>query len=229
MDRAVIPTGFIARLVDIVDARLRAAEKTTETTGTLVTVSGRYAHVIMDGDPMPLPCKFVGGLTLLPDARVLLRRYGDEWTVTGSFTKDYWPRHTRSLDALTGQTNTTPALGSPEVGFVFIAPPSGAVIVTVGGHITQTSNGNTAYLSWSVRAGDDWTNGTPVHGFDGRFGISAGRAVNSGAAAVGAGSHTSRLLGLEPCAPYVIRTGHWTTPAGGMTVEYRYVQVDGIR
>lgn len=227
MDGPVIPTGFIARLVDVVDARVRAAQRSTSATGTLVSVSDRYAYVVMDGDPMPLPCKFVAGLTLNPDTRVLLHKYGDDWTVTNSFAKSYWPRYAYDQTVLTNNT-TTPALGSPEVGVTFYAPPSGKVLVSAGGYVAQSTNDNSAHLSFALRTGSAWSDGQQVIGFDYRRGIMAGQPVNAGATPEDGSVNTSPVEGLTPGGEYVVRAGHWSAPAGTCTVHARFVMVNQV-
>lgn len=222
--------GYDAHLVNLVDARIRESATKATATGTLVSTSGNVAWVVMDGDSLALPCKFVGGLSLLPDARVVLHKYGDDWTVTGDFAKGYWPRRAYDQTVIAGFINTSaaPALGSPEVGFTFVAPPSGEVEVTVGGFIAQATNANTTHMTFSIRSGDTWADGVPVLGFDYRRGISAGKAVTvSGPPEVGA-ANMSPVPGLDPGATYVIRMGHWVAPAGSGTVAARYVRVDQV-
>lgn len=221
--------GYDAHLVNLVDERIAKQRVKTSATGTVVATAGAYVYVVMDGDQLALPCKFVGGLSLLPDTRVTLQKYGDDWTVTGDFAKNYWPRKAHDLNAQSNFINTAAALGAPEVGATFVAPPSGEVLVTVGGVAVQSAVGNNTYLSFSVRTGGDWADGATVVGFDYRRGIGAGRAVVSGGSTETDGVNKSPVAGLDPGATYIARTGHWVTPAGTGTVHARYIEIDAVR
>ncbi|KAB1111970.1 hypothetical protein [Micromonospora aurantiaca (nom. illeg.)] len=219
--------GFDAHLVNLVDARIRENTASTTATGTVVSTSGAYVYVVLDGDSQPLPCKFVAGLTLHPDVRVVLHKYGDDWTVTGSFGKAYWPRYSYDQTVLANST-ATPGLGSPEVGVTFLAPPSGKVLVSVGGYVAQSVNDNSAHLSFALRTGSDWSDGQQVIGFEYKRGIMAGQPVNVGAAPEDGSVNTSPVESLVPGGEYIVRAGFWSAPAGTCTVHARFVMVNQV-
>ncbi|MEV7264716.1 hypothetical protein AB0N38_14300 [Micromonospora aurantiaca] len=216
-----------AYLVNLVDERIGRHQSKERATGAVVSTSGAYVYVVMDGDAQPLPCKFVAGLTLHPDVRVVLHKYGDDWTVTGSFGKAYWPRYSYDQTVLNNST-VTPALGSPEVGVTFVAPPSGKVLVSVGGYVAQSTNDNSAHLSFALRTGSDWSDGQQVIGFEYKRGIMAGQPVLTGAAPEDGSVNTSPVESLVPGGEYIVRAGFWSAPGGTCTVHARFVSVNQV-
>lgn len=222
--------GFSADLVNLVDARIAAADRRTRNVGTFVQMDGDYAMVSFDGSSLALPCKYLANVSLTPDARVTLEQYGSDWVVTGTFNKLAWPAAVEDLTPNNGFTNTggTTGYGSPIVQIEFDAPASGSIYMTVGGHISQTTNGNIAVLGYRIVRGDNYDTGANVLSFDYRRGISCGRPVlTSSAAELGA---TKRWLvtSLDPGAHYIARAGLWTSPAGTANAAARFLMAEPV-
>ena len=60
-------------------------------------------------------------------------------------------------------TNTTYAAGAPEVGVTFVAPPTGRVLITVGGGVrNNAANSDRVFLAPEVFEGSDATTGSQV-------------------------------------------------------------------
>lgn len=130
--------------------------------------------------------------------------------------------------ALAGLVNTSPAVGSPVVGTAFVAPPSGAVFVTVGGNLAQSAVGNETILGWHMKTGNVLNAGTDVKTPDVEYAIRAGRAVVSGGGtATFAGSRRRPWIGLTPGATYNVVTKHWVTGGTG-SLDQREVIVEPV-
>ena len=79
--------GLSLDMLRLVDARIAAAAQKLTAVGTVTEVQGTIAYVAFDGSSLPMPVKYVAGLTLAADSRVTLTRYGGDWVVTGSFNR----------------------------------------------------------------------------------------------------------------------------------------------
>lgn len=220
-------TNYGAGLVNLVDARIAAHKAKTRDVGTFVTMDSGYAMVAFDGSSLALPCKYVAGLALVPDTRVLVELYGSDWVVTGQLSK-VWPVHTFDFTTFVNFTNTTASLGSPVVEVQFDAPPSGGVYITVGGHISQGNVGNRTVLTYRLVQGTTYDTGSQVQGFDQRRAIIAGNAVTAGGGPEAAGTFRFPVSNLEPGEHYVARVGHYTEPAGQGTVTARFLMAEPV-
>lgn len=124
-------------------------------------------------------------------------------------------------------TSTTPVLGSPVVGVVFTAPPSGRVRLHLFAalRITTPATGQ-IYCGVQVRAGSTIGSGTLV--FDG-IGTDPGcRAFLSGMVGYTAGNVSAMLEALIPGASY--NCSAWYMVGAGTTgvVMARQVAVDPL-
>lgn len=124
-------------------------------------------------------------------------------------------------------TATVFAAGSPTVGTSFVAPPSGAVFITVSSYFRENLNGNLGIVSYTVRNGSTVGAGTVVGAAaNANVGLIVGQAVNTSAPATLNASHRKLWFGLTPGAAYNVRVEHCTTPAGSITVFYREILVE---
>lgn len=130
--------------------------------------------------------------------------------------------------AVTGFTNTTFAAGSPVCGLTFVAPPSGSVYATVSGMIEMANDGNVTRLSYEVRASGTIGSGTVVFSAVAERGISCGKAVNAGAAAVLSASRRALLGTLTPGSTYNARTMHLVTGGTGAATN-RALLIEPVR
>lgn len=132
-------------LVNLVDERIRKHQSRDSAVGTLVSISGGYAQVVMDGDSLPMPCKYLDGSTLPPDGRVVLHRYGTDWTVTGAFSLGAWAEFTPTWFS----TGAQPSLGDGSI---------------VG---RRTAVGRTVFVAMRLTFGASTTPGSGDWGFGG--------------------------------------------------------------
>lgn len=125
-------------------------------------------------------------------------------------------------------TSTTAVTGSPVVGLVFTAPPSGMVALTVAGNIQSDSNGASAVLSYEVRTGNAIGSGTQILSPAFYRGIRSSSAVITGASAFMGGANRRVLTGLTPGADYNVRTMHWVSSTGTGKADYRQITVEPV-
>lgn len=136
------------------------------------------------------------------------------------------PVQAESTDAIV-LSNSWAAL-TPVVGVTFTAPPSGSVIITVGGAASASANGNSAELGYEVRAGATIGSGTVVLAADPTRAVSGARAVNTGAAATIGGSHRRMLTGLTAGASYNARVMARVFSAGAGATTARAILVEPV-
>lgn len=160
-------------------------------------------------------------------AGVLYIYDGASWQRTSKFDGQ---ASDNNVTTISGITSTTFIPGSPVCGTSFVAPPSGGVWINLSGRITATTNTNEFNLSFEVRSGSSVGAGTIVISASSVRTISAGRAVNASAVAIGAGTRRYRIPPgtLTPGASYNVQTMHACAPAGTGTVEYREVTVEPV-
>lgn len=221
--------GYPAGLVDLIDTRVDAGRTKSRSVGTFVGIDSGYAMVAFDGSSLALPCKYLAGVPLTPNARVAVDMYGSDWVVTGAFKlTSMWPVTAFDFTIISSIASTTPQVGSPVVEIQFDAPPSGGVYLTVGGQISQSQNSNLTILSSRTVQGNDYASGVEIQPFDARRGIVAGRAVVTSGSPECSGTHRWPLLGLTPGSHYVVRTGHWVAPAGAGGVLARFLMAEPV-
>lgn len=119
-----------------------------------------------------------------------------------------------STSALTF-TNTSGTSGSPVVGVSFVAPSSGAVMISVGGNIWISSNTFRSILGWELKTGSTIDTGTVVKGPDYRYAIIAGRSVTTGGPNDNAATRRRMWSGLTPGSEYNVVTKHWVSGGTG--------------
>lgn len=129
--------------------------------------------------------------------------------------------------AITSITSTTYAAGTPVCGGTFVAPPSGAVFVTVGGTIEQTVNGNSTRLGWEIRTGGTIGTGTIVWAASSVRCIAAGQAVNTSGPAQNSASFRYLADTLTAGSTYNVQTMHQVTGGTG-NVTFRVVAVEPV-
>jgi hypothetical protein len=96
--------------------------------------------------------------------------------------------------------------GTPTCGLTFVAPPSGRVIITLSGVVESTQNGSLTILSFRVGTGSTLGGGSAIFGPSDEYAITAGRAVNQGAATRTSGSMRRLITGLSAGSTYNVRT-----------------------
>jgi hypothetical protein len=123
-------------------------------------------------------------------------------------------------------TNLTsaPAAGSPVVGLVFVAPPSGFVWITVTGRIECANNTETMHLGWELRTGGTIGTGTIAAAFDLDRSIQCGKAVNTGATSSNSASNRHRNA-VTAGSTYNVRTMYGVSGGSG-NVFYRSIAVE---
>lgn len=121
--------------------------------------------------------------------------------------------------------NTAGAAGSPQCGVSFVAPPSGAVWVTVGGSLFSEILNTDCHLGWELRTGAVVGSGTVVQAFDYRNAVTAGRPAGLRTSA----SHRVPYSGLTPGSAYNVRALHSVSAATGKgTIDRREIGVEPI-
>lgn len=127
---------------------------------------------------------------------------------------------------LQNNTTTTFVAGSPVCGLTFVAPPSGAVLITLSAYFAQKINQQTAIVSYTVRTGGTIGSGTTVGtAANANRALVAGDAVNSGAIARNQASRSKRHPGLTPGSTYNVQVEFQTTATGNCEVYYRELLV----
>lgn len=112
--------------------------------------------------------------------------------------------------------NTSFAAGASPVGVAFTAPPSGQVVIHMSGIISQAINQQAVFLSCEVKTGSTVGSGTLVGGAaNSDRGITAGRAVNSGAPVLMQAGRPVYYTGLTPGASYNVRMMHCVDGGSG--------------
>ena len=221
--------GITADLLALVDARIRSFQQRITSAGTVQSVSGTSVLVLFDGSAFPVPVKYPSSVRVVPGARVTLLRVGSDWVVTSSFDRSAGGPQQVESTATVGTSSTTPGPGSPVLWLPFVAPASGAVWVTVAGHIWSNNNTAAAVLSYEVWDGDQPGQGVQVLAPLARHGLMTSEAVNAGATAdLGASGPRRMLTGLAPGETYSVQTMLWMATAGGGTADYRLLTVEPV-
>lgn len=114
-------------------------------------------------------------------------------------------------------TNTSGASGTDVVGVSFVAPPSGSVMISIGGVIWISSNTFRAILGWELRTGSVVGSGTLVTGPDYRYAIIAGRSVTTSGPNDIAATRRRKWSGLTPGSAYNVVAKHWVSGGTGNT------------
>lgn len=129
-------------------------------------------------------------------------------------------------------TSLTFEAGSTPFGVTFVAPPSGAVYVTLSGYFRQSQDGGVALMSWTMRNGGTIGSGTT-------FGTAAnsnralitGGVVTTGKPIYYQGSRRSPVSALTPGSTYNVRVEvavDFDAPAvaAGIDVVYRELLIE---
>jgi hypothetical protein len=194
---------------------------TTWTTLATVTATPPTSNNFPDGNPATIRSAD-GSLVISGDGTI----DAAEITVAGAEVAIKPPSIARSVSStdVLGVTSTTLVPGSPVVGAAFTAPDSGAVMVSVSGHLEHNSAGFFAYLCAEVRAGATVGSGTVVHTGNVDEGIAVG-----GPAALTRTCAGNRFYvdGLTPGDPYNVRLLHFTQ-GGNFDIFYRSVMVEPV-
>lgn len=162
------------------------------------------------------------------DTDVIAVYTGSGWKRYAVNLADIMPLQDEDGTSITGISSTSFIPGSPVVKVTFVAPPSGAVVITVTGRIAQTSNGNEAQLGWILRAGAVVGSGTIIADVSVDRCVGTGQAVNvSGPAGVTASNRWMKTS-LTPGTTYHAYTVHRTTTAGNAAVYYRHLLVEPV-
>jgi hypothetical protein len=129
---------------------------------------------------------------------------------------------------ISGVTSTSFIPGSPVVQVTFVAPPSGKVVITVTGSVSESSNGNKGQLGWELRAGVVVGSGTLITATSNNRCVATSKAVVASGPAEITASNRYMKTSLTPGDSYHVFTAHRTTPAGTMTVDYRHLLVEPV-
>lgn len=124
-------------------------------------------------------------------------------------------------------SNTAGETGAAVVGVSFVAPPTGEVMISVGGNIWIGNNTFRAILGWELRNGADIGVGSVVKGPDYRYAIVAGRSVTTGGPADNASTRRRKWSGLTAGNWYNVTAKHWVTGGAGNT-DQREIIVEPI-
>lgn len=126
-------------------------------------------------------------------------------------------------------SSSTASMGSPSIGVVFTAPPSGRVRLHLFGGLRLTVNANGAvYLGVQVRTGAVIGSGSMV--FDGLNTEPGCRVFYTGALAYITSASSAMVEGLTPAAQYNASLWHFVTPTSTTTgvIMARQVGVDPL-
>lgn len=126
-----------------------------------------------------------------------------------------------SSNVLNTTSSTTLVAGANPLGVVFVAPPSGKVVVHLSAHMEETINQELATVTDVTRTGGTIGSGTTVRAGTGDRALICGDAVNAGAVARLQATRTSLLTGLTPGSTYNTRVEFQTTSPGACNVLYR--------
>ena len=124
-------------------------------------------------------------------------------------------------------TNTFSA-GAHPLGLTFVAPPSGAVFVTVSSFFEQSINDHAAYVGFAVRAGGTLGSGTVVLASSSRRALLASGTVTTGTPVRAEGSRRYPVSGLTPGSTYNVQCEFATDSGGGCTVNMREILVEPV-
>lgn len=133
-----------------------------------------------------------------------------------------------AVDSVNTESNSTTSYlpGTNPTGVTFTCPPSGRVMITISSYFGQTTNGNEAIVSMSLRTGSTIGSGTVVVGASGTRALVCGMAVNSGAPARLQASRRIAVTGLTPGSAYNVRIEFATSPAGACAIFTREIIVE---
>lgn len=122
-------------------------------------------------------------------------------------------------------TSTSFVAGTSPLGVTFVAPPSGAVVISMRGYIAQNINGQASIMSYAIRAGGSIGSGSVFSAANSDRALVCGRSVNASSPALLQASITDGFNGLTPGATYNVRCEFSVTATGGMDVFYRQLLV----
>lgn len=116
-------------------------------------------------------------------------------------------------------TSTSFQLGDTTCGGVFVAPPSGRVMVTFNGVFAAAAGTGQLYMGPQVREGSSASTGTVVFNPTTDPGAKVGYSPASSSLIIAGGC--SRLVtGLTPGATYNVAAGYWNVSGSGLTINY---------
>lgn len=114
-------------------------------------------------------------------------------------------------------------------GVSFVAPPSGAVAITLSGYFTQSQDGGVALMSYTLRTGSVVGSGTTVGtAANSNRALVAGGPVDSGQPIYFQASRRTLWTGLTAGAAYNARVEVAVDLGGGINVFYRELQVEPL-
>lgn len=142
--------------IELVDQRIRLAQRKTSANGTIVTrdTTGPGCTVMHDGATVPTPAKCLGSVFANVGDRCVLDLYGSDWLVTGSFSALAFGEGNRALDGLpSAATPITSAsfLDLPEFGSFSFNKAYDNTFVRVGLTASCFSSVATTRVVWAVR------------------------------------------------------------------------------
>lgn len=124
-------------------------------------------------------------------------------------------------------SSTTFVPGATAFGVSFVAPPSGAVFITMSCYFQQTQDGGVALVSHTVRTGATIGSGTVVGvAANSNRALVAGGPVDAAQPIYFQGSRRTLWTGLTPGAAYNARVEMAVDLGGGCNVFYRELQVE---
>lgn len=133
-----------------------------------------------------------------------------------------------AVDAVNTESNSTTSYlpGANPTGVTFNAPLSGRVMISITSYFGQTTNGNEAIVSFSLRTGAVIGSGTVVLAASGNRALVCGMPVNSGAPARLQATRRVAVTGLTPGNAYNVRIEFATSPAGACAIFSREIIVE---
>ena len=126
-------------------------------------------------------------------------------------------------------SSTSFLVGSPVVGFTFVAGPSGKVWASIGGLIQAPNNTFGTYLCFVLRAGASIGSGTVIAAASNATCLYAGDGVVTDGPAWASGTRRKLITGLTPGNTFNIRAEHRTTGgAAGNRVFERELSIEHV-
>lgn len=128
----------------------------------------------------------------------------------------------------TSVTNTTTTFdpGATPLGVTFVAPPSGAVFITLSAYISQGISNKAAIVSYSLKAGGTIGSGTVIAAAGTNRSLVTRGNVETGFPVLLQGSRRFLHTGLTPGSTYNARVELQTETGGNCTTSYRELLVE---